>query len=140
MFHRFHYRVSQRKLFFSKLALRDRNMQVRFFAILNFSRIYLEFLKFIYSEKATKFCEIFPLLLTVCTVVKSKGTISQNFVAFSECMNFTIFLFMSFVTKVNVCRHIVTSFQIYLNFHSVKQCLCKNLENFEVQHPTDINP
>ena len=30
-------------------------------------------LKFIYSEKATKFCEIFPLLLTVCTVVKRKG-------------------------------------------------------------------
>ena len=27
-------------------------------------------LKFIYSEKAAKFCEIFPLLLTVCTVVK----------------------------------------------------------------------
>ena len=26
-------------------------------------------LKFIYSEKATKFCEIFTLLLTVCTVV-----------------------------------------------------------------------
>ena len=44
---------------------------------------------FIYSEKATKFCEIFPLLLTVCTVVKSKGKISQNFVAFSEYMNFT---------------------------------------------------
>ena len=45
-------------------------------------------LKFIYSEKATKFCEIFPLLLTVCTVVRSKGKISQNFVAFSEYMNF----------------------------------------------------
>ena len=44
------------------------------------------FLKFIYSEKATKFCEIFPLLLTVCTVVKSKGKISQNFVTFSEYM------------------------------------------------------
>jgi hypothetical protein len=28
-------------------------------------------LKFIHSEKATKFCEIFTLLLTVCTVVKS---------------------------------------------------------------------
>ena len=26
-------------------------------------------LKFIYSEKATKFCEIFPLLLTVCTLI-----------------------------------------------------------------------
>ena len=45
-------------------------------------------LKFIYSEKATKFCEIFTLLLTVCTVVKSKANISQNFVAFSEYMNF----------------------------------------------------
>ena len=45
-------------------------------------------LKFIYSEKATKFCEIFPLLLTVCPAVKSKGKISQNFVAFSEFMNF----------------------------------------------------
>ena len=45
-------------------------------------------LKFIYSEKATKFCEIFPLLLTVCTVVKSKGKILQNFVAFSEYINF----------------------------------------------------
>ena len=33
----------------------------------------LGLLKFIYSEKATKFCEIFPLLLTVCTAVKSKG-------------------------------------------------------------------
>ena len=35
--------------------------------------------KFIYSEKATIFCEIFPLLLTVCTVVKSKGQIAQKF-------------------------------------------------------------
>ena len=30
----------------------------------------------------------FTLLLTVCTVVKSKVKISQNFVAFSEDMNF----------------------------------------------------
>ena len=49
-----------------------------------------EKLKFIYSEKATKFCEIFPLLLTVSTVVKSKGKILQNFVAFSEYMNFNL--------------------------------------------------
>ena len=33
----------------------------------------------IYSEKATKFCEIFTLLLTVCTAVKSKVKISQNY-------------------------------------------------------------
>ena len=40
------------------------------------------------SEKATKFCEIFPLLLSSVVPVKSKGKISQNFVAFSEYMNF----------------------------------------------------
>ena len=53
-----------------------------------FAKVHDDIIKFIYSEKATKFCEIFPLLLTVCTVVKSKGKISQNFVAFSEYMNF----------------------------------------------------
>ena len=45
-------------------------------------------LKFICSEKAAKFWKIFPLLLTVFTVVKSKGKISQNYVALSEYMNF----------------------------------------------------
>ena len=45
-------------------------------------------LKLIYSEKDTKFCKIVPLILIVCTVVKSKGKISQNFSAFSEYMNF----------------------------------------------------
>ena len=45
-------------------------------------------LKFIYSEKATQFCEISTLDLTVCTVVKFKLEISQNFVPFSEYMNF----------------------------------------------------
>ena len=44
--------------------------------------------KFIYSEKAKKFCEISTLLLSLCTVDKSKVEISQNFVAFSEYMNF----------------------------------------------------
>ena len=43
-----------------------------------------KFLKFIYSEKATKFCEMFTLLLTTVHTVKSKVKISQNFVAFSE--------------------------------------------------------
>ena len=44
-------------------------------------------LKFIYSEKASRFCEIFPLLLTAVHTVKSKGKISQNFVAFSDYMD-----------------------------------------------------
>ena len=45
-------------------------------------------LKFIYSEKVTKFCEIFAFLLTTVHTVRSKVKISQNFVAFSEYMNF----------------------------------------------------
>ena len=45
-------------------------------------------LKFIYSEKATKFCEISTVDLTVTTQGKSTMEISQNFVAFSEYMNF----------------------------------------------------
>ena len=43
-------------------------------------------LKLIYSEKATKFCKIFTLLLTG----KVRWIILQNFVAFSEYMNFII--------------------------------------------------
>ena len=46
-------------------------------------------IKFIYSEKATKFCEIFTLLLSYVVPVKSKAKILQNFVAFSESMDFT---------------------------------------------------
>ena len=40
--------------------------------------------KFIYSEKATTFCEISTLLLSYLVPVKSKMEISQNFLAFSE--------------------------------------------------------
>ena len=47
-------------------------------------------LKFIYSEKATKFCEIFTLLLSNVVPVKSKVKISQNFVTFSEYMKFAV--------------------------------------------------
>ena len=47
-------------------------------------------LKFIYSEKATKFCDISTALLSYVVPVKSKMEILQNFVAFSEYMNFKI--------------------------------------------------
>ena len=46
-------------------------------------------LKFVYSEKATKFCEISNLLLSYAVLVISKVEISQNFVAFSGYINFT---------------------------------------------------
>ena len=44
-------------------------------------------LKFIYSEKTKKFCEISTLLLSYVVPVKGKVEISQNFVAFSEYLN-----------------------------------------------------
>ena len=45
-------------------------------------------IKFVYSEKATKFCEISTLLLSYVVPIKSKVEISQYFVAFSQYMNF----------------------------------------------------
>ena len=47
--------------------------------------------KFVYSEKATKFCEISTLLLSTVRVHagKSEVDVLQNFLAFSEYMNFT---------------------------------------------------
>ena len=48
-------------------------------------------LNFIYSEKATKFCEISAVDLSYVVMVKSTVEILQNFVAFSEYMNFNKF-------------------------------------------------
>ena len=59
-------------------------MNVEMFATIQ----HLIFFDLMQLEKATNFWEIFPFLLTVCTVVKSKEKISRNFVAFSEYMNF----------------------------------------------------
>ena len=48
--------------------------------------------KFIYSEKATNFCEISTVDLSYVVTVKSTVDISQNFVAFSEYMNFNLLI------------------------------------------------
>ena len=45
--------------------------------------------KFIYSEKAPKFCKISTIDLSYVVPAKSTVDISQNYVAFSEYMNFT---------------------------------------------------
>ena len=50
---------------------------------------YKEELKFIYSEKATKFCEISTVYLSYVVTVKSTVEILEKFVAFSEYMNFS---------------------------------------------------
>jgi hypothetical protein len=45
-------------------------------------------IKFIYSEKATQFCEISTLDFFYVVPVKSTVDILQNFAVFSEYMNF----------------------------------------------------
>ena len=61
-------------------------------------------IKFIYSEKATFFCEISAVDLSYVVTVKSTVEISQNFVAFSEYMNFKVldfsFTYNTTYTKV----------------------------------------
>ena len=57
-------------------------------------------IKFIYSEKAAKFYEISILLLTGTTYDKSKVEILQNFVAFSEYMNFNYPLHIKFFSYI----------------------------------------
>ena len=61
-------------------------MSFFFHLFLNGNHIWL---KFICSEKATQFCELFTSLLSYVVPVKSKVKIWQNFVAFSEYMNFS---------------------------------------------------
>ena len=75
-----------------------------------FSYLWLSVLKFIYSEKATKFCEFFTLLLTGTTWDKSKVKISQNFVAFSEYMNFSVKMVVEFEELRTCCRFLTNLF------------------------------
>ena len=81
-------------------------------------------LNFIHSEKASKFCEIFPLLLSFVVPVESKVEISQKFVAFSEYMNFN--------NKEKITTHLIgqetlstigdtVTSQICANAHSVSR-------------------
>ena len=63
-------------------------------------------------RRPQNFCEISTLLLSYVVPVKSKVEISQNFVAFSEYMNFKVLL-LSFKRRSNpdCCIYIaVTSF------------------------------
>ena len=50
--------------------------------------VQVQFVMFVFSEKATHFYKIFNADLSYVATVKSRLEISQNFVAFSEFMNF----------------------------------------------------
>ena len=60
-------------------------------------------IKFMYSEKATKFCEIFPLLSSYVVGVKSRVKISQKNLAFSEYMIFKNKIFTTKILK-QICN------------------------------------
>ena len=66
-------------------------------------------LKFIYSEKATKFCEISTVDLSYVVPVKSTVEISQNFVAFSEYMNFNLNNQYNFICKFEALSPLLVS-------------------------------
>ena len=53
----------------------------------------------VYSEEATKFCETSIVDLSYLVTVKCKVEILQNFVAFSEYMNFDICLQVKLTEK-----------------------------------------
>ena len=72
-------------------------------------------LKFIYSEKATKFREISTIDLTGTTQDKCRVEISQNFVDFSEYMNFT---------RENIyCSKVVTTEAKKIKNYYILECL-----------------
>ena len=79
----------------SKPVMMMKNEGLCFCTLKRFDGIFL--IRFIYSEKVKKFCENFTLLLSYVVPAKSKVKISQNFVAFSEYINFNFF-------QNNVCR------------------------------------
>ena len=92
--------------------------------------------KFLYSEKATKFCEIFTLLLTA---VKSKVKIAQNILAFSEYMNFSMdgneFLWkLRFpaknITCVNICNTLCSVLQRSIHQGRWKQGCCVRIMSY----------
>ena len=74
-------------LFFAFAIDRTDNELITLEIIHRYVEVCFKLLKFIYSEKATKFCEIFILLLSCVVPVKSKVKILQNCVAFPEYLN-----------------------------------------------------
>ena len=77
-----------RRQMHSKYLVSDQNIYLYKKARLIFKKT----LQFVYSEKTTKFCKISTLFLSTVHTDKSEVEISQNFVAFSEYMNFSYHL------------------------------------------------
>ena len=89
--------------------------------------------KFIYSEKATTFCEISNADLFYEVPVKSTVEISQNFVAFSKYMNFMRYVQGGFLTMISSvflihCLHFIFHWnhilQFSITFYTIVKVIC----------------
>ena len=89
-------------------------------------------LKFICSEKDTKFCENFTLFLSYVLPVKSKVKILQSFVAFLEYMNFTRFIIflLSSQSEYTNFRKTIKHFFIHFTIYKVQ---CANLKDLFIK-------
>ena len=81
-------------------------------------------LKFIYSEKATIFCEISTVDLSYVVMVKSTLEISQNFVAVSEYMNFKtqVVQIKTATSEIIICKE--HSSTLNKENYSHQKCMC----------------
>ena len=88
--------MSMKRWLCSKLKNRQQKENLSFVSAAARSLKKTTGIKLIYFEKAIKLCKISTLLLSYVVPVKSKVKISQNFVAFSDYMNFNniIILFL----------------------------------------------
>ena len=89
----------------------------------------LHALKFVLSKKATKFSKISTLLLSTVHTDKSKVDISQNFLAFSEYMNFkkmetnSLSIYRDIQVVVHITRWVQIISQRVLSIHVFSQDL-----------------
>ena len=87
-----------------------------------------EVVKFIYSEKATKFCEI----LTYVVPVKSKVKILQISMAFSEYINFNASVLLSSITYklcITSRKSVIDQWLYRYNWHFLVQQRTKREQN-----------
>ena len=84
--------------------------------------------KLIYSEKATKFCKIFTLLLSYVVPVKRTVKILLNFMAFSEYINVNI---LNFIYRCAFCRFVfqyISEIFYLVNFEIVWYIFQKDID------------
>ena len=90
---------------------------------------------FIYSEKATNFCDISTVDLSYVVPVKSTVEILQNFVAFSEYMNFNSASSLNTLNLDSILIYfqgIYHYYKLYIQLHWMKHINFEAILNINV--------